>query len=206
MPPAVGPLSEMAAAARQLLGGPEAAQLAPVSGGVGALSLEAPTAAAGSPAAVAVRGMAASPSAAPTAGGSMLVQAGSRTAGQAVLRVERCHAAAVWEEWTGSGTREWTTTVLCRTWKDAAARRGAYDAARALDVMTQSNLNVLAEPVAEVLMRSLVAHWFVSENPKDEDVGEWLRESSLSNWGIPRAMAEDARSMRKLVRATTTSQ
>ena len=37
------------------------------------------------------------------------------------------------------------------------------------------------------------------EVEKDEDVGEWLRESSLSHWGVPRGMAEEARDMRKLM-------
>ena len=46
--------------------------------------------------------------------------------------------------------------------------------------------------------------WFVDRHPKDADVGEFLRESSLTHWGIPRGMMEEARAMRKLHAQATT--
>ena len=59
---------------------------------------------------------------------------------------------------------------------------------------------MVEEPAAEVLLRALTAGWYADRHPRESDIAEWLRESSMSNFGVPRGMLETARSMRKLVR------
>jgi len=140
-----------------------------------------------------------SPGTTQTAGGRTLMAPGMRSMGRAVpLRIDRCHAAAVWEEWTGGGVNRCQDAVLNRAWKSTEQRHAAYDLARAIDVMVESGLSVVVEPAGEVLLRALAASWYADKNPKDDDVAEWLRESSLAHWGVPRGMLEEARAMRKL--------
>ena len=92
-----------------------------------------------------------------------------------------------------------------KAWKTIDAKRAAYDVARALDVMLDSGLDVTSEPAGEVLLRSLAAGWFADRHPKDAELAEHLRESSMSFFGMPRELLEDARDVRKLVKATSAS-
>ena len=75
---------------------------------------------------------------------------------------------------------------------------------RAIDVMKDSGLDPSTEPVAEVLLRALAATWFADRYPKDTDTAALLKESSMSNFGIPRNLWEEAKLIRKLIGKATT--
>jgi len=113
------------------------------------------------------------------------------------LKIATPFAAAIYEEWSSGGMLRVQETVASRSWKSVEAKRAAFDAARTIDVMVDSGLSVTKEPAAEVLLRALAAGWFGDRHPKDGDVAKWLKESS-----IPRELLEEARTMRKLARAS----
>ncbi len=78
--------------------------------------------------------------------------------------------------------------------------------ARALDVMQDSQPDLRTEPGCEVMLRAIAATWFADRNPDSQDVAEWLKESSMSHFGVPRGMLEEARTMKKLTtKAVSTS-
>jgi hypothetical protein len=123
------------------------------------------------------------------------------------LKVEKTHGEAIFAEWTNANTIRLQDAVVARSWKNADTKKAAYDMARTLDVMADSGLDVTKEPAAEVGLRSLAAAWFMDRHPKDSDVGEWLKESSMSHFGVPRELYVEARMMRKLVgQATATTE
>jgi hypothetical protein len=188
-----GPLKELAAAAEALLSRVE---------GTEATHMEHPT-----------RGSASKPvvqgygSVEPSRGPRLALSSGPRMEGRPVaLKVEKSHAAAVYDEWTNSGTVRLQEAVASRTWKCFEAKKGAYSMARALDVMADSGLDVCKEPGAEVLFRALVADWYADRHPKDAETAEYLKESSMSHFGVPRGMLEEARAMRKLISKATTEE
>ena len=94
--------------------------------------------------------------------------------------------------------------VAGRSWKEKQYKIQAFDLARALDVLQDSNLDPSTEPVAEVLLRALAATWFADRYPKDTDTAALLKESSMSNFGIPRNLWEEAKLIRKLIGKATT--
>jgi hypothetical protein len=121
------------------------------------------------------------------------------------LKVERAHAAAILAEWSNAGTVRLQEAVASRKWSSFDAKRGAYDMARALDVMQDSGLDLTTEPGCEVMLRAIAATWYGDRNPESQDVAEWLKESSMSNFGVPRCMLEDARAMKKLAAKAVSS-
>jgi hypothetical protein len=114
------------------------------------------------------------------------------------LKVERTHAAAIFDEWSNAGTVRLQEAVASRNWKSLEAKRGAYDMARALDVLQDSGLDLTVEPGCEVMLRAIAATWYGDRNPESQDVAEWLKESSMSHFGVPRCLLEEARAMKKL--------
>ena len=111
----------------------------------------------------------------------------------------------LWLAW-----RAWSMLTICKKARSstAATRRAmaavtVFDLARALDVMSDSGLDVTKEPAAEVMLRAIAASWFADRYPKESEVAEWLKESSMGNFGIPRGMLEEARAMRKLTQKAT---
>ena len=135
-----------------------------------------------------------------TPGGRLLVNPQQRHAPRPVaLKVDKTHATAIHEEWTNSGTVKVQEAVASRSWKSLEAKEAAFDMARAVDVAEASGLVIAAEPTAEVLLRAIAANWFADRHPKEAEVAKWLKESSMSNFGVPRGMLEDARAMRKLM-------
>ena len=77
-------------------------------------------------------------------------------------------------------------------------KAGALDLARALDVAKDSGLDVTAEPWGEVALRAITSAWYADHHPKEADVAELLKESSMSQFGVPKAIWEEARLFRKL--------
>ena len=135
-----------------------------------------------------------------TPGGRLLASPLQRQAPRPVaLKVDKTHATAIYEEWTNSGTVKMQEAVASRSWKSLEAKRAAFDMARAVDVAEASGLEIGVEPVAEVMLRAIAATWFADRHPKEAEVAEWLKESSMSHFGVPRGMLEDARAMRKLM-------
>ena len=94
--------------------------------------------------------------------------------------------------------------VASRSWREKHHKIQAFDYARALDVLQDSNLDPAAEPVAEVLLRALAATWFADRYPKDTETAALLKESSMSNFGVPRPLWEEAKQIRKLMGKATT--
>ena len=124
--------------------------------------------------------------------------AGPRADGSRVaLKVERSQAASILEEWSSAGTERLQEAVASRNWRSVESKRGAFDVARALDVMMDSGLCVTREPAGEVLLRALAAAWFADRH-QDAQTAEFLRESSMANFGVPRGLLDEARAMRKL--------
>jgi hypothetical protein len=114
--------------------------------------------------------------------------------------VDRLHGRSVAEEWTNSGTVRYQEAVAGRSWRSHEVKKASFDLARTLDVMADSGLEPSEEAAGEVLLRAIAANWYGDRHPKDAEVADWLRESSMSGFGIPRGMLEDARAMKKLVR------
>ncbi len=121
------------------------------------------------------------------------------------LKVERSHAAAILAEWSNHGTVRLQEAVASRKWTNFDVKRGAFDMARALDVLQDSGLDLTAEPGCEVMLRAIAAAWYGDRNPEAQDVAEWLKESSMSNFGVPRCMLEEARAMKKLTTKAASS-
>ena len=134
-----------------------------------------------------------------TAGGRLIVNPGERSEGQRVtLKCASKQAAAIYEEWSSGEMQRVQEVVASRSWKQVEAKRAAFDIARTIDVMVDSGLDVSKEPAAEVLLRALAAGWFADRHPKDADVADWLKESSMGNFGVPRALFEEAKAYKKL--------
>jgi len=181
-----GPLKELATAAAALLSRVE---------GTDATHMERPSKVVGSKPAWSESGPVEA-----SRGTRLSMGPGQRAEGRPVaLKVDKSHAAAVYEEWTNAGTVRLQEAVASRTWKSVEAKRGAYSMARSLDVMVDSGLDVCKEPSAEVLLRAIVADWYADRHPKDHETAEYLKESSMSHFGVPRGMLEEARAMRKLL-------
>ena len=119
-----------------------------------------------------------------------------------VLKVERSQAANIWEEWSNSGTQLLQDIVANRGWKSAETKEHAFDLARTLDVMNASGLDPTGEPACEVLLRALIAAWYVDRNPKKGDIAELLKKSSVNQFGIPPRAWEEAKAYRKLMPKT----
>ena len=135
-----------------------------------------------------------------TPGGRLVLNAGIRAQGTTVaLKVERRQAPSIWEEWTGAGSVRMQEAVCSKNWRSADAKNAAFDLARALDVMSDSGLDVCQEPSAEVMLRALAAAWFADRHPKESATADWLRESSMGLFGVPRSLLEEARASRKLM-------
>jgi len=135
-----------------------------------------------------------------TPGGRLLTTQQRRREMQPVpLKVEKLHAPKIWEEWTGSGKLTVQENVTARKWSNVDAKKGAFDLARAVDVMEASGLDVKTEPAAEVMLRAIAATWFADRHSGEKETAEWLKESSMSHFGIPRELLEDARTLRKLL-------
>ena len=134
-------------------------------------------------------------------GGRLLSDMTSRTTAQPVaLKVLSRQAGAIEEEWTSAGTVRFETSVATRTWKKVEAKAMAFALARALDVANESGLDLAEEPWAEVQLRELAALWFADRNPNDTETADFLRESSMASFGVPRGLWLEAREFRKLVR------
>ena len=141
-----------------------------------------------------------------TAGGRLIVSAGPRKPGQMVaLKVKSSQAAALYEEWSSAGRLRLQDQVANRSWRDVSNKRAAFGLARAVDVGLDTGLDVTREPIAEVLLRELAALWFADRHPKDHDVAEWMKESSMAHFGIPRSVWEEARAMKKMATAVTST-
>ena len=95
--------------------------------------------------------------------------------------------------------------VASRTWRSVEAKRAAFDMARAVDVMAESGLKVEEEPACEVLLRAVAAGWFADRHPAEGETSEWLKESSMAHFGVPRGLLEEARTMRKLQAKATSA-
>ena len=135
-----------------------------------------------------------------TPGGRLLTTQQRRREMQPVpLKVEKLHAPKIWEEWTGSGKLTVQENVTARKWSNVDAKKGAFDLARAVDVMDASGLDVKTEPAAEVMLRAIAATWFADRHSGEKETAEWLKESSMSHFGVPRELLEDARTLRKLL-------
>ena len=198
---AAGPLEEMVANARQILrqvGGSEAnspnlcpptpisPSMAPVRQFVPAAAPFAPT---------------------PTAAGGGHLLSGTVTRAPArpvSLKVTTRQAAAIEEEWTSAGTVRFETAVANRSWKDGKTMRTAFALARAFDVAKESGLDLATEPWAEIQLRELAAMWYADRHPTDLETAEFLRESPMSQFGIPRGLWQEAREFRKLVASKST--
>ena len=89
--------------------------------------------------------------------------------------------------------------VTGRKWGSVESKKAAFDLARAVDVMKASGLDVQSEPAAEVMLRAIAATWFADRHSGEKETAEWLKESSMSHFGIPRELLEDARTLRKLL-------
>ena len=141
-----------------------------------------------------------SPAPGTTAGGRVLTSAPRRAEPIPVpLKVDKLHAAAILEEWTSSHTLTVWEVVASRGWRDVQRKHGALDLARSLDVAMASGLDVAKEPWAEVALRAIAATWFADRHPKEAEIAELLKESSMNHFGLPRGLLEDARTFRKLL-------
>jgi len=135
-----------------------------------------------------------------TVGGRLKVTAGSRAPGRAVaLKVGARQAPGIWEEWTGCGTVRLEETVAGRSWRSVENKRAAFGVARMLDVMHDSGLLPYEEPAGEVALREIAAYWILDRHPKEADLADFLRESAMSTFGVPKSLWEEARAFRKLV-------
>jgi len=200
-----GPLEEFAATARTLLsqvGGPEASSpsLAPARmrqaseagllqnpGGVKAAAMK--------PGDLGETGMRSA------CGGRLVSAAGSRPDAKPVgLKVLTLQAGAIAEEWSSAGTVRFESAVAQRTWKKAETKASAFALARSLDVATDSGLILTEEPWAEVTLRELAALWFADRHPGETETADFLRESSMASFGVPRGLWLEAREFRKLTR------
>ena len=198
-----GPLEEFAATARLLLrqvGGPVAEQA----------DLEPRTTTSSMPHGVFQpwTGMAAAPTLPTvdaredrsTGGGRLITPAGARLPARPVaLSVMTRQAGAIEEEWTQGGTVRFVTAVDSKTWKKTEARDAAHAHARTLDVAKDSGQDISSEAWAEVALRELAALWHTDRYPADGDVADFLRESAMSQSGMPRGLLMEAREFRKLV-------
>lgn len=136
-----------------------------------------------------------------TVGGRLILSAGRRRAGIGVaLKIKSAQGEAIYEEWSNAGTERLQEAVAARSWKVVEAKRAGFAVGRALDVMKDSGLDITREPAGEVLLRELAALWYGDKHPRESDVAEWLRESSMSIFGVPRGLLEEARTMRKLTK------
>ena len=192
-----GPLAELAMSARELLArveGTEAQTEPPMPRTVRPLMPQ-------SHAAAKIQEQGASK----TRGGRFLAEPLRRAAAVPVaLRIEQMAGAAIWDEWSSAGTVRLQEAVTTRSWREKHHKTHAFDYARAIDVMKDSGLDPSTEPVAEVLLRALAATWFADRYPKDTDTAALLKESSMSNFGIPRNLWEEAKLIRKLIGKATT--
>ena len=91
------------------------------------------------------------------------------------------------------------TAVDQKTWKKTEDRLAAHALARTLDVAKDSGQDISAEAWAEVALRELAALWHTDRYPADGDVADFLRESAMSQSGMPRGLWLEAREFRKLV-------
>ena len=128
----------------------------------------------------------------------------SRAAARPVgLNVSNLQAAAIEEEWTAAGTLRYDTAVTSKTWKKTEHLRSAVAPARGLDVARDSRLALCEEPFAEVLLRELAAVWYLDRYPADTDTADFLRETAVGNFGMPKVLWVEARDHRRLTRRTS---
>ena len=185
---AAGPLEELASSARQLLrqmGGSEAQSR----------TLVAPR-----PSVEPTRPRPSVTVSTPTVPmGRTLSDAQPRAAARPVsLKVTSLQAGAIEEEWTAAGTVRFETAVMSRSWKKGESKGVALALARSLDVGKDSGLDLRTEPMVEVTLRELAALWYADRHPADAETADYLRESSMSQFGIPRALWQEAKEYRKL--------
>jgi len=113
------------------------------------------------------------------------------------LKVSSRQGPSIAEEWTAGGTMRFETAVLSRSWKKSENKAIAHALARALDVASDSGQDLGNEPWAEVQLRELVATWY-QDKTSDSETADYLRESALSTFGIPKSLWIEAKEFRKL--------
>ena len=113
------------------------------------------------------------------------------------LNVTSRQAPAIRAEWTSEGKVRFETAVLNRTWKKAESKAAALAIARGLDVAQDEGLPVDQLGFAECNARELVALWF-ADKTGDADTADYLRETSMSTWGVPKGLWLEAKEYRKL--------
>ena len=106
-------------------------------------------------------------------------------------------APAIRAEWTSEGKVRFETAVLNRTWKKAESKAAALAIARGFDVAQDEVLPVDQLGFAECNARELVALWF-ADKTGDPDTADYLREASMSTWGVPKSLWLEAKEYRKL--------
>ena len=207
-----GPLAELAGAASRLLGQQGGGGLPATAQGSGVTVPRAPprpswdqtTGAAGPATGAGAFGGSQGAEQGVTAGGRLVYGGEERTVVRRVaLKVAKSQAAGLWEEWTNAGSVRAQEAVSSRTWKDHEKKRAAFDLGRALDVAKDSGLVIEDEPALEVVLRSLAALWFEDRHPKQSEVAELIRESSMNTFGVTRDLWEEVRGYRKLMSKAT---
>jgi hypothetical protein len=140
-----------------------------------------------------------------TEGGRILSEATARAAARPVpLNIMSRQAPGLVEEWTDDGSMTFRAAVRAKRWNKTEHMDTADRAARYLDVMKKSGLDLTRESSAEVVLRDLAAVWYADQHSKDSQTADLLRESSRATEGIPRSMWTEAQAYRKILRGSNT--
>ena len=51
----------------------------------------------------------------------------------------------------------------------------------------------------DIEAHAIAATWFADRHAGEKETAEWLKESSMSHFGVPRELLEEARTLRKLL-------
>ena len=87
--------------------------------------------------------------------------------------------------------------LQCFRWSGESPTDIALAIARGLDVAQDEGLPVDQLGFAECSARELVALWF-ADKTGDADTADYLRETSMSTWGVPKGLWLEAKECRKL--------